>query len=90
MRSATKVSVVLPAYNEERALRGTVSKLQSLPDAFEVLIVNDGSADRMGRFWAGSTQADDQFQPAGSLYRMDANLGVRLAPPRSAIPTLDR
>jgi sugar lactone lactonase YvrE len=33
---------------------------------------NDGSADRMGRFWAGSTHADDQFRAEGSLYRMDA------------------
>lgn len=31
---------------------------------------NDGSADRQGRFWAGSTYADDQFRPAGSLYRL--------------------
>lgn len=31
---------------------------------------NDGSADRKGRFWAGSTYADDQFRPKGSLYRM--------------------
>ncbi len=38
---------------------------------------NDGSADRMGRFWAGSTHADDQFQPAGSLYRLDAHGAVR-------------
>ena len=38
--------VVLPAYNEEGALRHTVSKLQALPDAFEILIVNDGSTDR--------------------------------------------
>jgi len=38
---------------------------------------NDGSADRMGRFWAGSTQAEDQFQPAGSLYRMDAARNVQ-------------
>jgi glycosyltransferase involved in cell wall biosynthesis len=38
--------VVLPAYNEERALRRTVERLQALPDQFEILIVNDGSIDR--------------------------------------------
>jgi sugar lactone lactonase YvrE len=38
---------------------------------------NDGSADRMGRFWAGSTHADDQFRAEGSLYRMDASHSVR-------------
>jgi glycosyltransferase involved in cell wall biosynthesis len=38
--------IVLPAYNEEGALRHTVAKLQALPDQFEILIVNDGSTDR--------------------------------------------
>lgn len=38
---------------------------------------NDGSADRMGRFWAGSTYADDQFRPAGSLYRMAPDRSVQ-------------
>lgn len=37
---------------------------------------NDGSADRLGRFWAGSTYADDQFRPEGSLYRMDSDRSV--------------
>ena len=37
---------------------------------------NDGSADRLGRFWAGSTYADDQFRPEGSLYRMDRDRSV--------------
>lgn len=38
---------------------------------------NDGSADRAGRFWAGSTHADDQFRPDGSLYRVAADRGVQ-------------
>ena len=37
---------------------------------------NDGSADRQGRFWAGSTQAEDQFQPEGSLYRLDGDCSL--------------
>lgn len=37
--------IVIPAYNEEAALPGTVATLQSLPKGFEVLIVNDGSRD---------------------------------------------
>lgn len=40
--------IVLPAFNEEDALPDTVAKLQSLPDDFELLIVNDGSTDRTG------------------------------------------
>jgi glycosyltransferase involved in cell wall biosynthesis len=38
--------VIIPAYNEEEALPKTVANLQSLPDDFEVLIINDGSKDR--------------------------------------------
>jgi glycosyltransferase involved in cell wall biosynthesis len=37
--------VVLPAFNEELALRYTVARLQSLPPQFELLVVNDGSSD---------------------------------------------
>ncbi|MGM0591023.1 MAG: flippase-like domain-containing protein [Halobacteriota archaeon] len=51
--SATpEVSVVLPAYNEERTIEGTVSTtietLESFlpPDAFEVVIAEDGCDDR--------------------------------------------
>lgn len=38
---------------------------------------NDGSADRLGRFWAGSTYADDQFRPEGSLYRLTPGRSVQ-------------
>jgi glycosyltransferase involved in cell wall biosynthesis len=40
--------VVIPAYNEEEALPGTVARLQELPDGFELLVVDDGSTDRTG------------------------------------------
>ncbi len=38
--------VIIPAYNEEQAQPQTVANLQSLPDGFEIVIVNDGSRDR--------------------------------------------
>jgi glycosyltransferase involved in cell wall biosynthesis len=38
--------IVIPAFNEEEALPQTVARLQDLPAGFEILIVNDGSADR--------------------------------------------
>jgi glycosyltransferase involved in cell wall biosynthesis len=41
--------IVIPAYNEEEALPATVGNLQSLPDHFELLVVNDGSRDGTGR-----------------------------------------
>src|SRR5262245_43844524 len=43
-----KTLIVMPAYNEEAALPKTVDSLQSLPDDFEILVVNDGSRDRTG------------------------------------------
>jgi len=47
-QAAVKHLIVLPAYNEEESLAKTVGQLQSLPDSFELLVVNDGSRDRTG------------------------------------------
>jgi glycosyltransferase involved in cell wall biosynthesis len=41
--------IILPAFNEEEALPKTVASLQSLPDNFELLVVNDGSTDQTRR-----------------------------------------
>lgn len=38
--------IVMPAFNEEDALPGTVASLAALPPGFEALVVNDGSTDR--------------------------------------------
>lgn len=38
--------VIIPAFNEETALPGTVARLRDLPEEYEILIVNDGSRDR--------------------------------------------
>ena len=40
--------IVIPAFNEEEALRGPLASLQSLPPEFEIVVVNDGSRDRTG------------------------------------------
>lgn len=37
--------IVVPAYNEAENLPATIANLQSLPDHFEILLVNDGSTD---------------------------------------------
>ncbi|TWT93517.1 glycosyltransferase family 2 protein [Neorhodopirellula pilleata] len=37
--------IVIPAYNEERSLACTIEKLASLPESFDVVVVNDGSSD---------------------------------------------
>ena len=48
--SAPQLSVVIPAFNEERRLPATLARLQAYLDArggsYEVLVVDDGSQDR--------------------------------------------
>jgi glycosyltransferase involved in cell wall biosynthesis len=41
--------IVIPAYNEQESLSATIAALQSLPDGFELLVVNDGSTDDTSR-----------------------------------------
>jgi glycosyltransferase involved in cell wall biosynthesis len=52
MGRLNELSVFFPAYNEEENIENTVRKaLEALPDitdTFEIIIVNDGSADRTG------------------------------------------
>jgi glycosyltransferase involved in cell wall biosynthesis len=49
VRSAVDLSVVMPAFNEEKAIGQTVAEvhdsLSSLPLDFEIIVVNDGSTD---------------------------------------------
>lgn len=46
MSESHKNLVIIPAYNEAESLSATIAALQSLPEYFELLVVNDGSADR--------------------------------------------
>lgn len=41
-----KQLVIIPAFNEERTLAGVLADLQSLPDSYEIVVINDGSQDR--------------------------------------------
>ncbi len=40
-----KVSIIIPAYNEEKSIEGLIKKLNSLHPDFEILVINDGSKD---------------------------------------------
>jgi glycosyltransferase involved in cell wall biosynthesis len=42
------LSVVIPAYNEEATLARVVQRVLSIPHLHEIVIVDDGSADRTG------------------------------------------
>jgi glycosyltransferase involved in cell wall biosynthesis len=45
---APRVSVVIPAYNEEGALPSLIEDLAAAPANYEILVVDDGSTDRTG------------------------------------------
>lgn len=45
-REKIKVSVIIPAYNEEKCIRQTVGDLLKCRAAKEIIVVNDGSTDR--------------------------------------------
>ncbi|MBO3750590.1 glycosyltransferase [Streptosporangiaceae bacterium NEAU-GS5] len=80
MTSSPKCSVIIPTYNREGLLRHTLESLagQSLPrDAFEVLVVDDGSGDGTAAVVAGF---------AGRLdlrYFFQEDLGYRAAKARN-------
>jgi sugar lactone lactonase YvrE len=46
---------------------------------------NDGKCDRQGRFWVG-TMRDDEREPSGALYRVDADLSCRRVQDGLTIP----
>ena len=71
MSDAPQLSVVVPAYNEERTLATIVQRLLVLPLSLEVLIVDDGSRDRTAEIAAGIAAAD----PRVRLLRQPKNAG---------------
>ena len=76
------LSVVIPAYNEENAVRETVAEvfatLRPLGIEFEVLVVDDGSSDNT-RARAQETEATVLFNPQNSGYGATLKRGVRKA-----------
>ncbi len=46
MEARPEVSVIIPAYNEEKAISKVISSLKKLPDNYEIIVVDDGSTDK--------------------------------------------
>lgn len=44
-----KITVVIPAYNEEERITATVQAIKSLPLEVQIIVVNDGSGDNTSR-----------------------------------------
>ena len=43
--SETKVSIIIPAYNEAGIINNIVSNIKTLYSAYEIIVINDGSTD---------------------------------------------
>lgn len=77
------VSVVIPAYNEEAAIAETVTKVREVLTAageaeFEIIVVDDGSADRTGAIAAeAGARVLTKLQNMG--YGNSLKLGIRAA-----------
>lgn len=75
-----KLTIVVPAYNEERSLEKTVSVVYSCAAsflrAFEVIIVDDGSSDRTGEIADALAR---RFSPAVKAVHFQENQGVGAA-----------
>lgn len=46
MKKQTRVSIIIPVYNEEKTILKIVNKVRALPFPKEIIIVDDGSSDR--------------------------------------------
>lgn len=57
-----RLSVVVPAYNEETTLAGVVQKILALSDLLEVVIVDDCSSDRTAAIAQGLAAADSRVR----------------------------
>jgi glycosyltransferase involved in cell wall biosynthesis len=60
--------IIIPAYNEEKALGGVLSAVRAEAPGFDVLVVNDGSAD-------GTSAAARAF-PGVKVIDLPENLGI--------------
>ena len=57
-KTSPRLSVVVPAYNEERTLETIVKRVLALPLSLEVLVVNDGSKDKTAEIVAELARSD--------------------------------
>jgi glycosyltransferase involved in cell wall biosynthesis len=64
---APRTLIVIPAFNEEEALPGVLTELHSVLPEIDVLVVDDGSADRT---------ADVAREHGAQVARLPFNLGV--------------
>jgi glycosyltransferase involved in cell wall biosynthesis len=70
--SNPRLSIVIPAYNEEKTLETVLNAIQAKnPDVYEIIVVDDGSGDHTAEIAAAWCQG----HPAGRLIRQPHNMG---------------
>ena len=66
IRPRLSLSIILPAYNEEQVIAGTVSDVVSVVSTwtkdFEVIVVNDGSADQTASIVTAISESDPRVR----------------------------
>jgi glycosyltransferase involved in cell wall biosynthesis len=75
------LSVILPAYNEEKVIASTIADvlpvLADWTQDFELIVVNDGSADRTGAILASIAQSDPRVRVV--THEVNRGYGAALA-----------
>src|SRR5690349_9508206 len=70
-KGATKYSVVIPVFNSERIVADTVARTRAFFESrklrFELILVNDGSADASWRVISGLARADKRIKAINLL-----------------------
>lgn len=61
-----KISIVIPAYNEEKFIGNTINAVKSYPEVKEIIVIDDGSADSTG---------DIALEAGALVYKNCINLG---------------
>lgn len=62
-----KVLVIIPAYNEESSIAGVIGEVRSLSEGYDIVVVNDGSADRT---------AEEARRAGAPVLQLPINLGI--------------
>lgn len=69
------ISVIVPAYNEEKALPQTLRHLLSQSGVYEVIVVDGGSTDRTRAIVEGDPRVSLLAAPKGRASQMNAGAG---------------
>jgi glycosyltransferase involved in cell wall biosynthesis len=50
MKENPELSIIIPAYNEEKAIKGVIADLKQIEGNYEIIVVDDGSIDKTFEF----------------------------------------